>query len=263
MSHPSENRTAPLASALPVDPRQLDRAALLALVHESIDRFTERDALAALANPNCTPAVCQAVAQNPALTSFYSVRLRLVGHRATPQAEALRFVHFLYWPDLLRLSVNVQVPATVRAAIDKQLLARAEKLALGERIMAARRCSHELALWFLFDPSPRVFAALLVNQRLREDDLLMFLASQRTTVEKLVLLASDRKWSLRYAIRKALVLHPATPRAIAASQLRHLSQRDLIGIHSNPATSVYMRRCIEGLRERKELAAAPEVSEEE
>jgi hypothetical protein len=261
MSYPPENRSAARESALPVDPRHLDRAALLELVHGSIERFTERDALAVLANPNCTSAVCQAVAQNPSLTSFYSVRLRLVGHRATPQAEALRFVHFLYWPDLLRLSVNVQVPATVRAAIDKHLLARVDKLALGERIVAARRCSHELALWFLFDPSPRVFAALLVNQRLREDDLLMFLASQRTTVEKLILLAGDRKWSLRYAIRKALVLNPNTPRATAASQLRYLSSRDLAGLYGNPAISVYMRRCIEGLREKKELGAEAPAEE--
>jgi hypothetical protein len=258
MSQSPENRPAPRESVLPVDPRQLDRTALLALVHESLDRFTERDALAALSNPHCTAAVCQAVAHSPALTSFYSVRLRLVGHRATPQAEALRFVHFLYWPDLLRLSVNVQVQATVRGAIDKQLLAKVDKLSLGERIVAARRCSHELAVWFLFDPSPRVFAALLVNQRLREDDLLMFLASQRTTVEKLLLLAADRKWSLRYAIRKALVLNAMTPRSTAASQLRHLSARDLAGIYLNPATSLYLRRCIEALREKKELGTSEE-----
>jgi len=64
------------------------------------------------------------------------------------------------------------------------------------------------------------------------------------------LLAADQKWSFRYAIRRALVMNPSTPRSSAASQLRFLSQRDLCLIHEHPATSTYLRRCIERLRER-------------
>ena len=56
------------------------------------------------------------------------------------------------------------------------------------------------------------------------------------------------KWSYRYAVRLALVLNPATPRAAAASQLRYLRRKDLARIHANPATSVYLRRCIERLQ---------------
>jgi len=49
-------------------------------------------------------------------------------------------------------------------------------------------------------------------------------------------------------VRKALVMNPLTPRAIAASQLRFLTERDLRLIHRNPSTSVYLRRCIERLQ---------------
>jgi len=45
-------------------------------------------------------------------------------------------------------------------------------------------------------------------------------------------------------------MNPSTPRAAAARQLRFLSQRDLLMIHEHPATSTYLRRCIERLRER-------------
>ena len=231
-----------------LDFRALNAAELVSQVTARGDSLLEGDALAILANPHCTTQVCQTIAQNRQLTSHYSVRMRLVGHRATPQAEAMRFIHFLFWPDLLRLSLDVRIPAPVRGALERQLLSRVEKLALGERVTAARRCSHELALKFLFD-HVRVFAALLVNQRLREDDLLMFINSSRATVEKLTLIAGDRKWSNRYPIRKALVLNGTTPRAIAASQLRFLSKRDLAGIYSRPETSVYLKRCIEKLRE--------------
>jgi len=224
---------------------------LATLVHEHGPALLEDEVLAILDNPYVTPQILGRIAQTQRLAAFYSVRFKLVGHRQTPLAHSVKLVHYLYWFDLLQLSVDVQVPAPVRRAIDTQLLLRVEKLTLGERIASARRCSHALIKAFLFDPSPNVFEALLVNKRLREDDLLTLVSSTRATEEQLRMLAEDQKWSYRYAIRKALVLNPATPRAAAASQLRYLSRADLQRIHAHPDTSVYLRRCIEGLVVRK------------
>lgn len=207
----------------------------------------EDEALAVLENPNVTPAMCQAIARTPHLAAFNTVRLRLVQSRATPLTHSVKLVHYLHWPDLLRLSVDVKVPAQVRRAIDTQLLNRLEKLSLGEKIAAAKRCSAALIKVLLFDPDANVFAALLVNARLREEDLLVLAASDRASAEKLRLLAADAKWSYRYGIRRALAMNPATPRSDAASQLRFLNRRDLRGIHDHPATSTYLRRCIERL----------------
>ena len=228
--------------------KRLASAELASFVGENAPALLEDEVLSILENPNITPQIIGKIAQTPRLTGFYSVRYRLVAHRQTPQAHAVKLVHYLYWFDLLALSINVQVPAPVRRAIDNQLLARLEKLTLGERISSARACSHALVKAFLYDPHPRVFESLLINKRLREDDLLALVSSDRATSEQLRMLANDVKWSYRYALRRALVLNPRTPRAAAASQLRHLSRVDLRRIHANPKTSVYVRRCIERLR---------------
>ena len=74
---------------------------------------------------------------------------------------------------------------------------------------SAKRCSAALIKVFLFDNDPKVFAALLLNQRLREDDLLLLATSTEASAEKLALIAGHRKWSFRYAVRKALVLNAA------------------------------------------------------
>lgn len=216
-------------------------------VSEFAASLSEDEALAVIATRSITPQILGKIAQTPRLTGFHSVRVRLVAHRQTPQAHAVKLVHYLYWFDLLALSLDVQVPAPVRRAIETQLVNRAEKLSLGERISSARRCTTALIKVFLFDPHPKVFESLLVNNRLREDDLLHLASSTRATSEQLRMIAADRKWSYRQTIRRALVLNPATPRAAAASQLRYLSRFDLRKIHSNPATSVYLRRCIERL----------------
>jgi len=228
--------------------KSLAREDLLRFVQENVRNLLEDEALAVLDNPYVTPAVCQKIAQTQHLTAFYSVRLRLVAHKLTPQAHAVKFVHYLYWRDLVWLSVDVKVSAPVRRAIDTILVTRVDKLTLGERITSAKRCSHALIKAFLFDPDPKVFEALLVNQLLREDDLLVVASSERASSAQLQLLADDRKWSYRYAIRKALVMNAATPRSTAASLLRSLSKRDLRMIHENPKTSVYVRRCIERLQ---------------
>lgn len=246
------------------DIKSLSRDELAAFLAAIGISLLEDEALAVLDNPNCGGPICQAIARTLHLTAFYSVRFRLVQHRATPLAEAVKLVHYLYWPDLLRLSVDVTVPAQVRRAVEGQLLLRVDKLSLGEKIAAAKRCSATLIRVFLFDPDPKVFVALLVNQLLREEDLLLLAGSESATAEKLQLLAADRKWSFRSAIRRALVMNPATPRSAAASQLRYLSQRDLHIIHEHPTTSTYLRRCIERLSGGvfARMAEAEEISDQ-
>jgi len=236
-----------MSAPAPKHLKSLQRDALFSFLAENLNVLSEDEAVAVLENPFITPKLCGVIAQTQRLVAFYSVRLRLVAHRQTPQAHAIKLIHYLRWPDLVRLSVEVTVPPTTRRAIDTLVLTRVAKLTLGEKIAAARRCSAALIKVFLFDRDPRVFASLLVNQRLREDDLLLIASSSEATVDQLVMLAGDRKWSCRYAVRKALVLNPLTPRSIAASQLRFLNRRDLRQIHDNPSTSVYLQRCIERL----------------
>jgi hypothetical protein len=227
--------------------RRFSSTEISGFVASNITSLLEDEALVLLDNAYCTASVCRMLAQNQRLTAFYSVRLRLVRNRATPLADSLKLVHYLHWPDLLRLSVDVKVPAQVRRAIETRLLLHVDTLSLGEKIAAAKRCSATLIRIFLFDPDAKVFAALLINARLREEDLLLLAQSVSASAEKLQLLASDRKWSFRYAIRRALVMNPSTPPATAASQLRFLSRRDLLTIHEHPATSTYLRRCVERL----------------
>lgn len=231
--------------------RSMTRDALAAFVEDAARTMTEQHALAALDNRYCGPAECSTIAQATRLTAFYSVRLKLVGHRATPQAHAVKFVHYLFWADLLRMSTDVRIAPAVRRAIDLQLAGRIAKLTLGEKIATAKRCTRELIKVLLFDPSAKVFEALLVNARLRQEDLLQLLGSDRATVAQLTLVANHHKWGSYYSIRRALVTNPATPRAIAASQLRHLSPGDREMVRQLPTLSVFLRACIERLEEKR------------
>src|SRR5690349_19510788 len=108
--------------------KSIPRDELAAFVTENLKFLAEEEALAVLENPFISPKIIQMIAQNARVTGFYSVRLKLVASRHTPQAHAVKLVHYLYWPDLVRLSVETTVPPQVRRAIDNVLLSRIDKL---------------------------------------------------------------------------------------------------------------------------------------
>jgi hypothetical protein len=236
----------------------MNREELGAFVAANLASLGEDEAVAVLLNRFCPPPVCTAIAANSRLASYYDVKLRLVTSRATPQHLALKFVRHLYWSDLVRFSTDVQVAPTIRIAIDAQLLNALPKLTLGEKISTAKSCSRDVGKALAGDPDLRVFSALLGNARLREDDLVAFLQSDRATADHLTMVAAHGKWGFRYSVRRAVASSAVAPRAVAASQLRYLRRDDRDDLLRNPATSVYIRRCIESLegRSRREKVTA-------
>jgi hypothetical protein len=173
--------------------RGMNREELGAFVAANLALLGEDEAIAVLSNRFCTPSLCVVIAGNSRLASYYDVKRRLVICRATPQHLALKFVRHLYWSDLLRHSVDVQVVPLIRNAIDAQLLNALPKLTLGERISTAKSCSRDVGKALAGDADLRVFSALLDNPRLREDDLVAFLQSDRATAEHVKQVARDRR----------------------------------------------------------------------
>jgi hypothetical protein len=227
--------------------RSFNRDELTEFVETAGDSLTEDEAVAILDNRFCSSHICLQIANSTRLTTFYSIRAKLVGHRSTPQGHALKYVHHLQWRDLLAYSIDTRVAPPIRRAVETQMLARLSKLSLGEKIASAKACSRGLIHELLYDADPKVFSAILINPRLTEEDLVAYIESGKAFPEHLAEIGGHSKWSFRYPIRRSLVMNTETPRAIAASQLRYLQRDDLARLLRSPNTSVYLRRCIERL----------------
>lgn len=229
--------------------RGMNRDELTGFLENAGDSLTEKEALAVLENRFCSSQICSQIAQSTRLTSFYSVRAKLIAHRNTPQGHAMKYVHHLQWRDLLRYSTDMRILPAVRRAIDVQMLTRLPKLTLGERIASAKVCSRELIKKLLYDPDPKVFESLLNNPRLSEEDLVACIESGKVRGANLAFIADHSKWAFRYPVRRSLAMNTETPRGVAASQLRYLQRDDLNALMRRPETSTYLRRCIERLKE--------------
>src|SRR5262245_40690701 len=89
----------------------------------------------------------------------------------------------------------------------------------------------------LRDPHPDVVAILLDNPHITESDVVCIASARPAVSASLAKFAVHARWSVRHAVKRALVLNPSTPLADAiriATTLRSQELRELAADHSLP-----------------------------
>ena len=125
-------------------------------------------------------------------------------------------------------------PATVDARLEakhkapeRALERRGRPLSLGERRSLARTHRRDRLALITKDPHPAVIAVLLTNPHVTEPDIVAIAASRAALPESLALIAEHPKWSVSYAVKRALVQNPLTPLAAAIRIATTLTSADL------------------------------------
>lgn len=94
----------------------------------------------------------------------------------------------------------------------------------------------------LYHPSPEVLYALLENPAL-DDTLLGLLLSRKDLPAEIIENVAGRKAFLKsYAIKRALVFHPSSPRLVGLRLLRDLYLMDLVQFSLSPSVSAELKR---------------------
>src|SRR6266540_2731151 len=84
-------------------------------------------------------------------------------------------------------------------------------------------------------------------RRAADRDVIAVAARAQTPPSALEAIASHPRWSLRPALRSALLRNPALPGAVALSLLSRASTADLAGIRQVPGISRLVKACAERL----------------
>lgn len=103
---------------------------------------------------------------------------------------------------------------------------RGRPLTLGERKSLARRRDRNLIARVVRDPHPDVIRVLLANPALTEEDVVRLCARRPIAPEVLREVFASSRWVVRYRVRRALVLNPATPLDVALQLAAHLTDPD-------------------------------------
>ncbi len=123
-------------------------------------------------------------------------------------------------------TVDARLEAKQRAP-ERPLEGRGRPLTLGERRSLARTHRRDRLLLITKDPHPAVVAVLLTNPNVTEPDIVAIAASRAALPETLGLVAEHPKWSVSYAVKRALVQNPRTPLAAAIRIATTLTTQDL------------------------------------
>jgi hypothetical protein len=144
-------------------------------------------------------------------------------------------------PAIARLFL-VTTPVTPELAPERPLKPAGRPLTLGERKALARTHRREQLLLLLRDPHPAVVAILLDNPHVTEADIVRIASARPGVPASLALVAAHPRWSVRHAVKRALVLNPATPLADAIRIATTLRRNELAELAADPALPEPLRR---------------------
>jgi hypothetical protein len=119
-------------------------------------------------------------------------------------------------------------------APERRLVPAGRPLTLGERKALARTYRREQLLMLLRDPHPAVVGILLDNPHLTESDVVRLAAMRPAVPASLAKIAAHPRWSVRHAVKRALVFNPATPLADAIRIATTLRTGELAELAHDP-----------------------------
>lgn len=204
--------------------------------------ITEDHLVALLRNPVITPEIIHAIAERFEWTSSYKIQFAIVNCPKAPPVLALRLLDSLFWRDLLKITDNYRLNPRIRRSAETRIREKMDDLTLGEKMTLARTAPRALIPLVKQVQEHEIFAALLQNAKLTEEDLIQTINDEMTPPSILRIVGSDSRWSSRYYIRLALVRNPHTPLPLALSFVSKLRKPDLQLVATSSASSELVRR---------------------
>ena len=117
--------------------------------------------------------------------------------------------------------------------------------AIEQELERARGASGEELNGLIFHPSPAVLLALLDNPAFDETKLTLLLSRKDLPTEVLQEIGLRKTLLRSYAVKKALLFHPRTPRLVGLRLLKDLYLMDLVQFALSPAAPAELKRYAE------------------
>jgi hypothetical protein len=144
----------------------------------------------------------------------------------------------------LSASPQGQLPPQLKRQLkpERPLRPTDRPLTLGERKSLARTHRRDKLTLLVRDPHPDVVTILLDNPHVTEQDVVKMAAARPGVPESLGKIASHVRWSVRHAVKRALVLNPSTPLVDAIRIATTLRPQDLGELAADHSLAEPLRR---------------------
>jgi hypothetical protein len=207
----------------------------------SNEQFTEDHVRLLLKNPGLPAELVERVSREPRFFQKNVVRVALALHPKLPRVRGLELVRWLYWRDLVRVSVQPSVHPQIRVTADQVLAEKIPDLTVGERMSLARAASRAVLRALRLDPDPRVIEALLRNARCTEEDVVFMASSTDSHPLALGAIARSARWRARPMVREQLVRNRRLSLPLALGLMTELGRSELAAVARQPELPKLLR----------------------
>lgn len=163
-----------------------------------------------------------------------------------------------------RLFTDLPPQKSAYSGYTKEEEAKMEDVSLGRRRSMAKSFDKNTLDRLISDPDPMVIGYLLDNPKMIERDVLKITSKRPNSPTILKVIATHRKWSKRYSVRKSIVLNPYTPPRISLGLIEFLMAQDIKLVADSKSIHPQLKQCARELldvKKRLVYGAEPESSD--
>ncbi len=203
--------------------------------------LTENDILVIAGRKNIPADILTAIAKDNRWSESYLIRKALAANPKTPLSISLSLVRHLRAFDLAELVRNPLIPLAFRHKVESILNEQVPTMALGLKKSLAKIVAGSVLVKLLQDHNIEVIALCLNNPRLIESHLYKIVSRRDTIANTVVMIAEHPNWSLRPAVRFALLRNEHTPLSLSKRFLQSITLPDLRGLYIDPSLPIIVR----------------------
>lgn len=171
--------------------------------------------------------VIRSIYRNKPLMHSYAVNRAMVRCRYTPVGIAANLLRLLRWLDLLHCLKEPYLSGNLKHRIERQIVERFPKMALGEKITLSKQAPRGLIRHLRMVPDRMVIKALMSNYFFTMDDALFLANYPRIKPDILLELASNARWTQHKQVRLDLLANPKLPPSAVKSLIRGFTEFDM------------------------------------
>lgn len=203
--------------------------------------LTEEDILVIVGRKNLPPEVFTSIARDNRWSESYPIRKALAANPKTPLLVSLSLVRHLRIFDLAEMARSPLIPIAFRHKVESIIVERIPTMALGLKKSLAKMAAGSVLLKLLQDHDPEIIALCLNNPRLVESHLYKIISRRDTIANTVVMIAEHPNWSLRSAVRFALIRNEHMPLSLSERFLQSIKLSDLRDLYIDPSLPITIK----------------------
>jgi hypothetical protein len=203
------------------------------ILNVTLNRYLTEEMAVFIAKKRNAPAeVLGVLAGDARFRGSYKLKLEICRNPRTAQRVVFSLLKFLRIFDLGDMTRQLAIPVTVRQKIEIMLAEKIPSLPSGVKSALARRSSSATVLNLMEHGDRRVVISCLESPAITEQHLCTLLQKRTVRPVAVRLIAEHPKWSLRYAVRYALIINFHTPMEHVTRLIPEMKTSDLYELYS-------------------------------